>query len=48
MFYTKKWGMVSSKAELYMLNRAEHRFKEKRENERHDRDDLHLRRRRDR
>ena len=34
MFYTKKWGMVSSKAELYMLNRAEHRFEEKRENER--------------
>lgn len=31
MFYTKKWGMVSSKAELYMLNRAEHRFEEKQE-----------------
>lgn len=30
MFYTKKWGMVSSKAELYMLNRAEHEFEKKR------------------
>lgn len=30
MFYTKKWGMVSSEAELYMLNRAEHEFEKKR------------------
>ena len=35
MFYTKKWGMVSSKAELYMLARAEHKFEEKRERNRH-------------
>lgn len=48
MFYTKKWGIVSSKAELHMLVNAEHKFEEKRENERHGRDDLHLRRRRDR
>lgn len=47
MFYTKKWGMVSSRAELYMLVNAEHKFEEKREKE-HGRDDLHLRRRRDR
>lgn len=30
MFYTKKWGMVSSKAELYMLAHAEHEFERKR------------------
>lgn len=24
MYYTKKWGTVSSGAELYMLNHAEH------------------------
>jgi hypothetical protein len=33
MFYTKKWGIVSSKAELYMLVNAEHKFEEKREKE---------------
>lgn len=35
MFYTKNWGMVSGKAELYMLARAEHRLEEKREKERY-------------
>lgn len=30
MFYTKKWGMVSSKAELYMLVHAEREFERKR------------------
>ena len=47
MFYTKNWGMVSSKAELYMLARAEREFEKKRkEGKRHGRDDLYLYRRR--
>lgn len=31
MFYTKKWGMVSSKAELRMLVRAEHTFEKRKQ-----------------
>lgn len=47
MFYTKNWGVVSSKAELYMLARAEHEFERKRKGgKRHGRDDLYLCRRR--
>ena len=29
MFHTKTWGTVSSNAELYMLNHAEHTRKRK-------------------
>lgn len=35
MFYTKKWGMVSCKAELRMLAKAEHTFEEKRKKGQH-------------
>lgn len=31
MFYTKNWGMVSCKAELKMLARAEHTFEKRKE-----------------
>lgn len=30
MFYTKNWGIVSCRAELYMLAHAEHEFEKKR------------------
>lgn len=49
MFYTKKWGMVSSKAELYMLAHAEREFEKKRKEAKCcGKDDFHVHRRRDR
>ena len=39
MFYTKKWGMVSCRAELRMLAHAEHEFEKKRKGgKRHEKD----------
>lgn len=36
MFYTKKWGVVSCRAELMMLAKAEHSFEKKRKKGQHD------------
>lgn len=38
MFYTKNWGVVSCRAELMMLAKAEHSFEKKRKKGRHEKE----------